>query len=217
MPRTVTTTQTLYKFGELSEDAKEKARQWYREADDGDNFWSESVIEDAATIADLMGIDLRQRPVKLMNGSTRYEPAIYWSGFWSQGDGASFEGTYTYKKGSAKAVREHAPKDEALHAIAQGLADLQRLNFYGIEAKLERGGGSNFYSHEMTISIDVFTKNDQYNEPACADEVREYLRDYMRWIYRQLEKEYEYQNSDEVVDENIIANGYEFNEDGRTS
>src|SRR3954466_15035963 len=118
MPRTATTTQTLYKFGELSEDAKEKARQWYREADDGDNFWSESVIEDAATIADLMGIDLRQRPVKLMNGGTRYEPAIYWSGFWTQGSGACFEGTYTYKKGSAKAVRDYAPKDEALHAIA---------------------------------------------------------------------------------------------------
>jgi len=36
----------------------------------------------------------------------------------------------------------------------------------------------------------------------------------MRWIYRQLKTEYEYSVSDEVVAENIIANGYEFTEDG---
>ncbi len=37
----------------------------------------------------------------------------------------------------------------------------------------------------------------------------------MNWIYRQLEKEYEYQNSDECVDENILCNSYTFTEDGK--
>lgn len=36
----------------------------------------------------------------------------------------------------------------------------------------------------------------------------------MRWIYRALEAEYEYQDSDGQVDETIKANEYEFEEDG---
>jgi hypothetical protein len=43
----------------------------------------------------------------------------------------------------------------------------------------------------------------------------ETARDAMRWIYRRLEREYEYQNSVECVDEVIRANEYEFTEDGR--
>ena len=41
------------------------------------------------------------------------------------------------------------------------------------------------------------------------------LRDLARWLYRQLEREYEYQTSDAVVDEAIIANGYTFTNSGR--
>ena len=48
---------------------------------------------------------------------------------------------------------------------------------------------------------------------AC-DSLIETARDYMRWIYKQLEKEYDYQNSDECVDENILANEYTFEING---
>jgi hypothetical protein len=51
---------------------------------------------------------------------------------------------------------------------------------------------------------------------ADADEaVTKALRDLARWLYRQLEREYEYQTSDAVVDEAIIANGYTFTNSGR--
>lgn len=69
-------------------------------------------------------------------------------------------------------------------------------------------------SHEMATEIRVY--NDGYFD--CSeqdqDEIAETLRDYMHWIYRQLEKEYDYLNSDEAVDESIKANEYEFTEDG---
>jgi hypothetical protein len=48
-----------------------------------------------------------------------------------------------------------------------------------------------------------------------AETVPELLRDYMRWIYRQLESAYEFHMSDESVDESIRINGYEFDENGR--
>ncbi|HAY07899.1 MAG TPA: antitoxin of toxin-antitoxin stability system, partial [Hyphomonas sp.] len=49
----------------------------------------------------------------------------------------------------------------------------------------------------------------------AEDIVVEAMRDLARWLYRQLEQEYECQTSDEVVDENIEANGYTFTEAGR--
>jgi hypothetical protein len=46
------------------------------------------------------------------------------------------------------------------------------------------------------------------------DVVAEVLCDLARWLYRQLEREYEYLTSDEVVDEAIVANAYTFTEAG---
>jgi hypothetical protein len=46
------------------------------------------------------------------------------------------------------------------------------------------------------------------------DTLIELARDFMDWIYKQLEKEWDYQNSDEQVEESIRANEYEFLEDG---
>ena len=42
----------------------------------------------------------------------------------------------------------------------------------------------------------------------------EALRDLARWLYRQLEQEYEFQTSDAVVDEAVVANEYTFTETG---
>lgn len=204
---------TLYQFDELSAAAKDKARDWYRNASAGDNFWSKSVIEDAANVADILGIDLRQRPAKLMSGGTRTDPAIYWSGFWSQGDGACFEGNYAYAKGAAKKIREYAPQDAELHRIANELQALQSRYFYALQCSMKTSGR---YSHSGTMQFNVWCDRD--NSAPLTDDAEETLpqlmRDFADWIYRQLEKEYEYQNSDECVDETIRANEYEFNENG---
>lgn len=198
--------KTVFQFDELEDEAKEKAREWYRE---GDEFFCEYVYKDVATIADILGIDLRQRPVKLMNGQTRYDPAIYYSGFWSQGDGACFEGDYRYKAGAAKAIREYAPQDTELHRIADQLQAVQRQNFYQLRATCSHSGR---YYHSGCMSVDVYRYDEKSHD--AEDDIAQLLRDFADWIYAQLEKEYEYQNSDDTVDENIRANEYEFYENG---
>ncbi len=132
---------------------------------------------------------------------------VYYSGFWSQGDGACFEGGYSYVKGSVYKVKEHAPLDTELHRIVTALALLQHNNFYKLSATVKHRG---YYYHENRTDIDIegTEKDDTENS------LKELLRDFMRWIYSQLEKDYEFQNSDETVDENIIANEYEFTEEG---
>lgn len=214
----------VYQFDELSDAAKERARAWYRDASAGDNFFAKSVIEDAATVAALLGLDIRQRPVRLMGGGTRLEPAVYWSGFWSQGDGACCEGEWRADAVKRAELKDYAPQDKELHRIADEFA---RIATEWPDARFtvkHRG----HYSHENCTEFDFagFNREDadgSFRELSPAEEdaantagedLTEAARDFMRWIYRQLEKAYEYENADEQVDEFIRANEYEFDEEG---
>ncbi len=49
----------------------------------------------------------------------------------------------------------------------------------------------------------------------AEDAVDEALRDLARWLYRQLEREWDYLNSDEAADQAILANGYTFTAEGK--
>ena len=198
MTRTIE--KTLYQFDELTDRAKKTARQWWR---DNEEFDPEYTISDAVQCARILGIEIDGTPNK---------PRVYWSGFWSQGDGASFTGRYAYVKGAAKAIREHAPQDTELHKIADALQEAQRRNFYRLEAVATQSGR---YVHSHTMSVDVEDSNDSYRDIGNAeDDVCDALRSFADWIYRQLEREYEFQMSDEHVDDNIRINEYEFDETG---
>ena len=65
----------VFKYGELSESAQQKAREWYIEGMDYD--WWDSVYEMAIEDGKEKGF---------------YIDKIYFSGFYSQGDGASWIG-----------------------------------------------------------------------------------------------------------------------------
>ena len=188
----------IYTYEELSDDAKEKARDWYRSIDDA-NFWAEFVIDNAKEVAALMGWEIDK---------------IYWSGFSCQGDGACFTGMMRYKKGCAKFVKAYT-NDEELNRIAKAWQDLQRRNFYALRASVKHRG---HYSHEMCTEFECEDTRSNYGwmqNPEAEDDIKEIARDFMRWIYKRLESEYEYSVSDEAVEENIIANEYEFTEDGK--
>ena len=210
MPRIVET--VVYELNELAEAAKERARAWYREQClDWD--WHEWVYEDFETVCGLLGVTLRTRPVPLMGGGTRDKPCVRFSGFWSQGDGASFEGAYEYAPGAARAIRAHAPRDAELHTIADALADIQRRNFYQLGAVIRQRGR---YCHEYTMTVDV--ERDSPCGQAMTDDaeaaVIEAMRDLARWLYRQIELEYDYRTSDPVVDEPIAVNDWTFTKSG---
>jgi hypothetical protein len=204
-----------FKFEELDNAAKERARAWWRTLEASD---FETDYDDFTECARIIGITFNTRPIKLMGGGTRTEPCIYWSGFSSQGDGASFEGRYGYAKGASKAIRAHAPKDSELHRIADQLQAIQVKHFYRLEARCTQGAGSNFYSHSGTMAVETYDSRDEYRAIGNADEtVKQLLRDFADWIYRQLEREYEWRMSDEQVDDAITANEYDFSSDGRRS
>jgi hypothetical protein len=199
---TRTLTKQVFTFDELSDSAKEKARDWYR-TDYPDHEWWDCVYDDFGQIAKILGFDIDLKEV-------------FFTGFCSQGDGASFSGSYAYAKGAPKAIRAYAPQDKTLHALADRLQALQKPFFYQITGRISRSG---YYYHEMTMTAEIERYDgrdmaqDAYQD--AQEEFQDIARDLARWLYRTLETEFDYLRSDEAIDENMVINGYEFDEFGK--
>jgi hypothetical protein len=209
----------VFKFNQLSEEAKARALDKNRDWNVDHNWW-DGVYEDAIRIADCLGISIDTR-----KGGGK-EPSIYFSGFSSQGDGASFEGSYSYRKGSRTELNGQAPefhRDETgkkvlnennaeLHRICKALTAVQKKHFYRLEAEVTAYG---HYSHSGCTRIEVTDAEDQYRDIGDAEgEVAQLLRDFMDWIYSTLGRSYDYLTSDEAVAESLEANDVEFTAEG---
>lgn len=203
-----TVTTELFPYEELDDAAKSTARDWFRSR--SDDYFHEYVYDAAVETGKLFGVTFADRPFNTVGGHTRHEPAISYTGFSSQGDGACFEGRYRYVKGAVAAVKAYAPQDKRLHAIVEGLAALQKRYFYALAATTKHQG---YYYHAYSMVVDATLGSN--SAPVAAEaELTQLLRDFANWIYAQLEQAYDYQNSDEAVAESLIANDYRFTKDG---
>lgn len=205
--------KTVFAYSELTGAAQERARQWWISCCDEQDF--DFVIEDFERVCEALGVELAETPVKLYGGGTRHKPCVYWSLSYSQGDGASFDGRYSYAKGSTKAIRAYAGTDTVLHGIADRLADIQRRNFYGIEAKIVQGRYGAHYVRSNTMNADVFDRNGNDARDDVASAVQDEMRALADWLFRQLRAEDEYQCREEAISEAMEANEYRFDEQGR--
>jgi hypothetical protein len=173
--------------------------------------WYDFVFEDFKTICEILGIDLDEN-----------EPCF--SGFCSQGDGASWAGRYRAIRGwvsepavptydlAPASIREHAPQDEELHRIADELCLLARI--YGpVYAVVRRQ--SSHYVHSNTMWFDQWNYHDEeidYDDVAqeILDLIETTLKDLFvdlaDWLYKRLEESYDGLRSDEEVKESLEAN-----------
>jgi len=188
---------TLYTYNELSEAAKTKAREEWR-SNGLDYAWWEMAEDDAKRIAALMGLDIEE---------------FAFSGFGSQGDGASFTGRYKYRKGSVAAVVDYAPDDKDLHRIAAELYQVQRDNWYGLTVTITRSSGIR-YCHENTMEVQVETRKGAWVTDAVRSEVTWPLKQFALWHYLRLESEYKRLTSDDYIDGALSCGGYDFHGDG---
>lgn len=211
----------VYKYSELSDDAKAKARDWWRKASAGDNFFAECVEEDFHEVLAALGFDVDKKR------------GLAWSGFWSQGDGASFSGSWRARDcDPAKLLADRPavwPKESGGHACPQNAelhriaAEILAVKAAGMEYASVRGADR--WGFHMSLDS---AEHEQERDHWSDDERVEYVamcetseerfiqaaRELARMFYRNLEAEWEYQNSDEVVAETIEANEYEFTEEG---
>ena len=208
-----TQTTTVYKFDDLSDEAKQTAINSNRYVEVEFFEWWDSSYESFAEAAGLFGLDIRQTRKSLMGGGHRYDPTIFFSGFSYQGDGACFEGYYTYKKGALKATKQAFPADSELLRIVRDLQALQQRNFYQLTAAAKPRG---HYSHSGCMDITVDRADDKAVSYDDEKSLKQLMRDFADWIYSSLEKEHDHLTSDEAVAELLRANEVEFTEDGQT-
>ena len=184
----------VYDYDELDETAQEKARDWYRKGA-LDYEWWDVTFDTIRAAGVYLGIDAKD---------------IYFSGFYSQGDGACFVGRYSYRTGWRAALKAEFGGDTLaeLEKIGLALQKAQRPVFYTATARVAKR--CDHYSHENTVSIDVSADTDTVDD----DAIDTALRDFMRWSYRLLEAEHDWLLADEQVIESIRANEYTFTADG---
>jgi hypothetical protein len=104
--------------------------------------------------------------------------------------------------------------DEKLHRIVRELEDVQSRATFALGAMVKHTGN---YYHEYSTTIEVFNNDDDtvWTTDEQDKDISEVLRRFMKWIYRQLQSEYEYRTSDEVVIEDIRGDKMEFTEEGK--
>ena len=200
--RTITETKEVFKLEELDENTRQKAYEncvfsdWYL-----DYGWWDFICDDVKRTAKIIGIEIDK---------------IYFSGFSSQGDGACFEGSYKYASGWRKAFTdEYGPDNASLKEviwIAEQLQAVQRKAFYKLSASVKQSG---FYMHSGCTDITVYNDGSAWNATDDQEEeISQLLREYMDYIYKCLEREYDYLTSFEAFKETCEANDYKFDEDG---
>jgi len=208
--RTRTIEVTVYEYQELSIEAKELVRARYRETVLECEWWT-STFADAMECGKRLGINIRED----------HGQAIYFNGFSSQGDGACFSGSYLRPETGVSAttsIAEYAPQDDELRKLAERLDALQARYRGSVWAKVEHTGRG---CHEYSVTIECQAEADDGSGDAIdltsEDEatLAQSLRDFMRWIYRQLEREYVARLSDESIEEDIEADARWFYKDGR--
>jgi hypothetical protein len=191
----------VYSFAELDPKAQAKVLDKFRE-------WASGDFDGSYTLDYYKTEKATERCFEIKD--------IFWSGFGSQGDGASW-------KGAVKVIPwlEKNQPDNPLLKYREAFEE------YCTEIRIGQEG---HYYHSNTMFLpedDLGSVLDFIFEREGATEKAELLikdlraailkdaKDFAWEIYNNLQEEYEYQTSDECIKENIELNEREFFADGR--
>lgn len=210
---------TLYQFDELNDKAKEKARDYYITNWMQDEWWGSTY-------------DMLKEEGEHKHGFRVDD--IRFSGFWSQGDGASWCGAVDL----GDWVRKTFNSTDLEHPLTQIFLAL--LDEGWIESKVLVSFDSSRYCHENTMSVNTIDHyyaidDDSVMEmgmfkganvaelihliESTLDTLYERLveecKDFARTIYKELEADYEAQTTEDAIAESYACNDVWFDETGR--
>jgi hypothetical protein len=179
----------IYLFDELSKEAQNNAIENFRNINVDFCEWFD---------ADFEGFKEDLNELGFINAE------ISFSGFYSQGDGACFDAKIDASK-FAETINE------------KRIAKLIK-NGYISEFEISKTSYANHYSHEKTRFVDFdstgYKNIDEILQSLC-EKIEVIRLEKSKEIYKSLEQQYDYLQSDEAVKETIIANDYEFTKDGK--
>lgn len=187
----------VYGFDELSPDAQQVAIEVNRDALVQDDSWFEPILEGFREDMKELGHDIDVRDIRF-------------TGFWSQGNGASFH-------------TKHSSLDTGALLKEAGIKYKDLPRNFSTEVKeglitYDLYPNPSSYSHENTVELEMEYDGDNdaiYDK--CVELVpvlQSMLRDKMRKLYSDLEKYYEELRTDEVIKEELREREEDYLEDG---
>lgn len=198
-------------FDELSDKAKQTAREKYTSSDYPGYDWWDGVYYDAVRMGQMLGIEIGTTSHAGRKPGTTYQTiSIWFRGFCSQGDGACFDGSYSFAPGAVKDI-EQETTDEELLRIAKELSLMQltqRLSGHEYFTAAIQSGNSNCIRTEIQDwGVDEIGEPDE-------EVFTRLMQGFADWIYKRLEDEHDYMCSDEYVDEQLSESDCMFDESG---
>jgi hypothetical protein len=177
----------IFTFEELSDKAKEKAREWWRQCDDYDFG---EAIDSLKKFADYFGITISD-----------YRLDAY--------------AHQSYVRFSKQDLADNVNIDADGHEIDEILSVNETLKGLISDDKFLSGNcpfTGMFWDEELLYGIrSQLSSPDSHNKEDLNDCYRQCFEN----LFSAIQKDYEYQMSDEAVDGNITANDYEFTEEGK--
>lgn len=228
--------QTAYRYQDLNDHAKERARLWYVEHGLSYDWWDD-VYEMAKEDGVELGFNIDD---------------INFSGFWSQGDGASWTGQVDI----CAWLRAHAPDTIGVDALIalfhggyihkhmgvtrsnghychenmmsfdyiemdNGVADPDEMDWVELQVEVHEGVGAPVLkgmTYANIVTLNTSDENNPYkvtNIHRLEEDIEESARDYARHIYQRLQEEYDYLTSEQQVAEYFEINEFTFDEEGK--
>ena len=192
-----TITYNVYEFDELPEDLKTLAINKQKEGNS--EIWDWTYAEDVLS-------DWREA----LNAQGFIDPEIAYTGFWSQGDGASF----TCKHIDLQVLGDYL----GLWPVGKEKTYKSLLDNIDWNAYVSRH--NHHYVHEHTINVRLsipfvyehskaWHKLSQFFDD-IEDAINEHICDVSKQIYKTLEDDYYYYQDDEFIEQYIKDNGIEY-------
>lgn len=178
----------VYKFSELTPAAKQKALQELRDCNTEDSWWADCVLDDWKEKLEKFGYT---------------SPEIAYSGFCSQGDGASFTAAVDLQNW-IKATK-NAKRFAAILKWLKSPDEWHTANVIRTDRH---------YSHYNTVRAELEYDDTAPDMSELEAAITAHVRDLSKQLYRDLEKEFSYQSSDTTIVETIEANDWTFNARG---
>jgi len=142
-----------------------------------------------------------------------YDVELQFSGFYSQGDGASFSGNWYKDRADLSIVNLDDLYSDNIKNLYSSLVEFTNSYFDGSFCITTSGR----YCHENTMSIDgeaYITEDLEFIE-FNFDPILSECKSISREIYRSLAKDYEHLTSEDIILETLQCNDYYFDLSGK--
>lgn len=177
----------MTKFNELSPEIQQRALDQYRYINVDDTGWDEPTIEYWVETLEAIGFT---------------NVIINYSGFCSQGDGASFT--------SGEMNIEKLLRHLRVYSKYRRYVPSDYMDYYIKVSRI-----SSMYYHENTVMVDDFihytnTENQTNKLYEIIELIRALVLEKSKEIYKDLNQDYDYLTDDAQVKETLLVNEYDF-------